>query len=242
MIRKKSLYNPQFREFPKTYEDVRQRPFNQRSIAANIRSAWGPLDEYTARMKEVGKRINDDLWRMMIEYLWMSLHFVYRTKRRKSLYANGDWYDKAWGFFMRSIVGFPNQSLTRSTWFYRIASYLNEIYPDFLSRDPFLEPDYFKFPYETVTLDHMHLVYQMPDRFDLLRIAEERKMHYDAFFDYVINHMMCLNELSGKKDQLYRLPQFGQSSNALYVRYAKFNKETMRHITMPPKWTKKPHG
>lgn len=192
-------------------------------------------------MKQVGKRVNDELWRMMVEILWLSLHFIYRGKRRKSLYANGDWYDKAWGYYMRGVVGYPNQSLTRSVWFYRIASYLNDFYPDFLSRDPFVDPDYFRFPYATVTIDHMHLVYQMPDRFDLLRIADERKMNFDEFFDFVVNHMMCLNEASGKKEQIYRLPQFGQSSSALYVRYSKFNKETMRHINKPPKWTKKPY-
>lgn len=239
VTQEKKLYNPAFQEFPKTYEDVRQRPFNQNSIAHNILSAWGPMELYTDKMREVGKRINDETWRMMVESLWLSLHFIYRGKRRKSLYANGDWYDKAWGFFMRTIVGYPNQSFMRSGWFYRVASYLNELYPDFLSRDPLADPGHFRFPYDTVTIDHMHLVYQMPDRMDLLRIAEERGMKFDEFFDYVINHMMCLNEQYKKDGQLYRLPQFGQSSNALYVRYLKFNKEPMRHINRPAKWRQK---
>lgn len=233
--------NPNFQEFPKTYENLRQRPFNHTHIAGNIRSATWPKDEYIARMRAVWRRINEDGWRNMVESLWLSLHFVYRGKRRKYLWGNGDWYDKAWRYFTSAMVGYPTQLLTRNGSFYRLSSYLNDLYPDFLSRDPFTDPDYFKFPYENLSLDHMYLVYQMPDRFDLLHLANERKMNFDEFFDYVINHIMNLNELSKKGEQLYTVPNFGQGVTALYVVYRKFDKAPMRYINKPPRWTQKPY-
>lgn len=180
------------------------------------------------------------MWRSLVENTWLALHVIYRGKRRKSLYGNGNWDDRAYGFFMRNMVGNGLFTLTKMGWYYRICFYLNDLYPDLLSRNPFEEPEYFEFPYKTVTIDHMYLVYQMTDRFSLLRIAEERGMKYDEFFDYVVNHIYSENEPLTKPK--YKLMHYEVMGKPSYVSEKGFNAAEKKKINTPRKFTYKVHG
>jgi hypothetical protein len=59
---------------------------------------------------------------------------------------------------------------------------------------PFENPDYYKFPYKNISPDFLILVWRMKERLALLKIADEKKMTYAVFMDYVINYIYCYNE------------------------------------------------
>jgi len=191
-------------------------------------------------MKAFTREVNDTLFRLTIEFIWLNLHFIYRGERRKNLFANGPWLERAYGFFMREMVGTPLFVFTRSGSFFKIATYLDDLFPDFLQNDPLKDPEKYAFPYETVTLDYMYFVYQLPERMDLLRIAEERKMNYNQFVDYVINHALSANEESGKN--AYRLKRLDAPTDSPYVWHEDFRPLRARYMKVPPRFRNKPHG
>lgn len=106
----------------------------------------------------------------------------------------------AYGYFVRHLVGLPNFGLTRNVWSFRVGTYLKDLFPEYLAHDPWEEPEYFKFPFKNIGIDHMFFVYQMPERFNLLQIAENHNMSYDAFYNYVVNYIYCVNEQQAPSD------------------------------------------
>lgn len=238
--RKPLSHRKPFKEYPKTFEDLKQSDFENTYVRKQILSAWGPIQEYTDKMREVTREINDVLFKSTIEFIWLNLHFIYRGERRKNLFANGPWVERAYGFFMRQVVGTPLFVLTRSGVFFKIATYLDDLFPEFLDQDPFKNPEYFKFPYETVSLDYLYFVYQLPERIDLLRIAEERKMNYNQFVDYVINHVLSVNEETGTN--AYRLKRLDAPTDSPYVWHEDYRPLRARYMKTPAKFRKKAHG
>lgn len=234
-----------FQEYPKEYEDLKRRPFED-TFPNNIFSPIGTREEYVARVRKAEFNISVTAFRCLVEHTWLGLNFVYRGKRRKGLYSNGDWYDRAYGYFMRQMVGLPGIFMTRSGWFYRIGTYLNDLFPGYLSHDPWEEPEYFKFPFENIGIDHMYFVYQMPERFNLLQIAEDRNMSYNEFYDFVVNYIYCANdrnkELQYVNKPKFRIKNHGRTSSAAYVTYSEFKPISLRLITTPPKYRYKIHG
>ena len=180
------------------------------------------------------------MWRALVENTWLALHFIFRGKRRKHTFGNGNWYDRAYGYFMRNMVGNGFHTMTQTRWYYRVAFYINDLYPDFLSRSPFDEPEYFRFPYKTVTIDHMYLVYQMEERFDLLNIAEKRAMYFDKFLDYVVNHIYSVNEKLDKPK--YKLMHYGEVQKPAYVSVKGFSYEKAKRINTPSRFAQTTHG
>lgn len=167
-----------------------------------IRSRLGAVgmtnDEYAAIFKKIGKSVNNDMWRMVVEYVWIGAFFVYQKKRRRNLFANGFFGDTAYAYFTRHIINVPNIVFSKSKFFFELASYLGEIYPNLLLESPLENPKRYKFPYPHLTVDHLLLVYQIPERLDLLHLAEKRRMNYGQFFDFVVNHVSSINEAAGE--------------------------------------------
>lgn len=196
---------------------------------------------YTREMKILASEINDSIWRQTLQFIWLNLHFIYRGKRRKHLFANGPWLERAYGYFMREMVGTPLTFLTRSGWFFKVATYIDDLYPDFLENDPFKNPELYKFPYKTATIDFMYFVYQMPHRLELLRIAEEQEMNYDQFVDYVINYVMTENEGDPRKVQ-YKVMRMDAPTDAPYIGYDSYRPLRARYMKTPARWRNKKHG
>jgi len=155
------LLNPLFKELPKTYESVRTRPFNFKVVSKGLRTTYdGGFEEYVKLYRKTSRRINSELWRATIENTWLALNFVYRNQRRRHIMRNGAFIDKAWAFFTRTIVGYQLKTLTNNRWYYSIACFFKDLYPDMLDKDPFKDPDAFKFPFKHISMDHMALVYR----------------------------------------------------------------------------------
>lgn len=118
----------------------------------------------------------------------------------------------------RNIIGLDFSVIKKNTFFYKITTYFPDFFPLFYENNPFENPEYYNFPYQHVTPDFLFLVYQMPERLDLLDIAEKKKMVFGKFLDYVINYVMCYNNDHGK--QIYTFMSIGKGS-PFYIRYNK---------------------
>jgi len=191
-------------------------------------------------MREVAREVNNSIWNLTIRFVWLNLHFLYKGKRRQNLFANLGSLERAYGYFMRDMVGMPLYFFTRSGIFFKVATYIDELLPQFLDRNPDTEPDYFAFPYETVSLDHMYLVYQLPERLNLLEIAEERKMNYNQFTDYVVNHVLSANEETDVKQ--YRLMRLDAPTAPPYIWHASYKPLRHRIMRIPARFKRKDHG
>lgn len=63
----------------------------------------------------------------------------------------------------------------------------------FMEHNPFLESQFFIFPYDYIDLDFLSFVYQMDERFEILELAEKKKWSLDYFRDWVINYAYSFN-------------------------------------------------
>lgn len=217
------LLRKDFKEYPKEYEDTKF-PSATFQIEKASSTLEGGIEEYTKRAKEFAKEVNETFFRFLVFRTWLSMTFMYDGRRRRNPITNGFKMDTAFSHFLGTIVNDRSATLTLNKWYYRMVSYLHELFPNFLEHDPWKEPEYFKYPFEHVGLDHMLFVYQVPARFNLLQIAEDRKMSYNDFFNYVVNYCSCVNEYEGDSDIDPIFTILDTSAEYLpYVRYKKFN-------------------
>lgn len=100
--------------------------------------------------------------------------------------------------FFEKIGGFDTKILTKSAVYTMIAPFIKSMFPEFHRHNPFTDVEYFAYPYKWITLDYFGVVHDMYERLDLLALAEEKKMMFREFSDYVINHALCVNEEKGR--------------------------------------------
>jgi hypothetical protein len=140
-----------------------------------------------------------ELFNYSVKFEWLRRKFVYYTERTKAkMQRNSILLCNAFVKFFRRNVGVDPQMITRNNFFYNIVYYLDEFFPDFDIENPFENPDYYRFPFENISIDFLPVVRQMDERVELLKIADERKMSYAVFVDYVINYAFSVNEELGR--------------------------------------------
>lgn len=194
------------KEYPKTYENVYNLSSNGR--VDRITSTFGSAEKLAEKFKTFYKEAHIDIFDIIVKEVWLERQFVYDKYRRLKSVGNGYSTDWAFGFFMKAMVGISQKPITKNPTFTFVLSYLNEFFPDFLEHDPFVESEYYKFPFKHITLDHLAFVYQMTEvRMELLRIADERLMPYADFVNWVANYVFCYNDEVGK--DIYSLSSFG---------------------------------
>jgi len=190
--------------YPKTYED----PFlNSKWIERNLSSTLGPAEELAERFREVIINANKEIFALVVNFVWLELHFAYNGRRRKARSSNCVTDDRAFSQFMRSTVGTGHKTLTSNFTFTIVTTYLKDFFPNFMDHDPREEPEYFKFPYEYVSLEHMAFVYKMRDRIEMLDYAEERGMSYIDFSNWAVNQAFCYND--ELEEPIYTLTKAG---------------------------------
>jgi len=154
--------------------------------------------EYIGLLRETIGGMQKEVFDYMVKYMWLVRRFCYKGKRRKNLSANGIHMDGAFGVFMRNFVGFEGRLMLNTFGSGgKIAGYLDDFFPNFDEGNPFEE--HYEYPYKNITLEHLILVYQMPERLDLLNDAENAKMSYTKFLDFVLNYISCYNEEHGEE-------------------------------------------
>lgn len=126
------------------------------------------------------------------------MQVVYQGRRRRRR-RNGFREDSTFGWFMKSMVGVSQKPIVANTCFTSVATYLKEMFPDFLIKSPFENPEYYKYPFKHVTLDHLFFVYMCEERIDMLKYADEKELNILDFTNWATNHVLSYNEDIGRE-------------------------------------------
>jgi len=215
-----------FKNYKKNYEDV----FSSERFLSGCKpervSIFGDMniDKYIKLFKEEMGGLEKELFDRLVKICWLFKQFQYGDYRRKNLGRNNRYIDKAFAIFMRYYVGHES----RTVWPYRkVMYYMEDFFPNFLLGDPFKQEH--KYPYKYMTFADLTLVYQMPERMELLKYGEAKKMQRVDFIDYIINYIMCYGEehdrINTKKPTyIFQQSLRGSVTNFLpYIRYKKYD-------------------
>jgi hypothetical protein len=71
------------------------------------------------------------------------------------------------------------------------------MFPDFVSGNPYENPEKYAYPYKYVTLAHMAFVHQVHNRMEMLEHAEKMAMNYTDFVNWAVNQAFCYNDEVG---------------------------------------------
>jgi len=210
------------KDYPKKYEDVftSQRTLKKckvEDVGVDDKFNTGGTNEYINLLQSTFSGYQKMLFDYWVKMTWLIRRFCYKDVHRNRFHgANNHWLDGAYGIFMRKVVGFDNRFLTRSSFYSPIAGYFEELFPDFDTSNPFKSE--YKYPYQYMILENLFLVYQMPERLELLEYGEKHKMSYLDFQDYIINYINCANE--EVEDDIYSF-YFCHRIGVPYVKYLK---------------------
>ncbi|MFA5444994.1 MAG: hypothetical protein WC262_08520 [Bacteroidales bacterium] len=181
------------KHYKKTYEDVYHAEVDDVRLA-RMGSLLGSPEKLAEKFRAFYKDFHESFFGYVVKQVWLEQHFSYNGVRRSRRSQNGYVGDWAFSYFMKMIVGYSQKPLTVNFLFTAIATYLKDFFPDFLNHDPFAEPEYFKFPYENITLDHLFFVYMVDNRLELLEEAEKKKMSFFDFANWATNAVFCYND------------------------------------------------
>jgi len=205
------------KNYPKSFEDVftSDRSINKCQMDKVSTDINLNGDDYRDLMRETYHAFYRDIFDNLVKVSWLSSRFCYDGKNRERKRYNGVYLDSAFGVFMRHHVGVESRLITRDHAFYHISSYFPDFFPDFHVLNPFEKK--FEYPYKHITLEYLVYVYQMEERMELLAKAEEEKMRYTEFMDYIINYISSYNEELG--EQYYEI-----TLSHVYMPYVKVKK------------------
>lgn len=188
-----------FKNYPKEYEDVftDPRPLKKCNIDLVGCGKDMPTEAYQSLLSKTFREFELEMFKQLVRVEWLFRQFRYDGLRRQRFLASGRGIDGAFGVFMRHYVGYDNRLIRTSFVLNKVATYLDDFFPNFEDSDPFNED--LKYPYEYMNFECLVLVSKMPERLDLLRVGEDKKMGLTKFYDYVINYISCYNEEHGQK-------------------------------------------
>lgn len=192
----------EFKEYERQYEKVFSEPNKLfKKCNPDLVSAKDDVmsrESYIMHFRDVMKSLDETVWDTAIKYIWLESKFCYNGAHRKKTRQNGYYLDTAFGVFMKAIIGYDNRSFNfGNSHLKKVKTYFPEIFPLFSEMSPFENPEYYKYPYKFITIGHMVTIYQVEERLDLLKIAEERKIGYYEFLDYILNWINCYNDEHG---------------------------------------------
>lgn len=186
------------KQYPKIYEDLYSGS-KKGKRGDKITSTFGSPEILGRKFIDFYKEVHMQLFTMIIKQVWLEQQFMYGEDRREKRGKNGFTHDWAFSYFIKTHVGINQKSVSHNSVFISTSTYLKDFFPDFLKHDPFKEPEYYKWPYKNITLDHLDMVYQVVDmRLDMLQYADEQKMNYTDFSNWVINHLFSYNDEIGE--------------------------------------------
>ena len=208
-----------YKEYPREYEKVftSEGCLEKFSFDKFETDYPGGKDAYFNRFKEYGYDFERLFFRGIVQYYWLQEKFSYmgvsRKTKRSFIRA-----DAAYATFVKHHVNFNYQLFTTTFFYNKVTTYLADFFPNYGEHNPFDEPEFFEFPYKHVTMGHLVLVYQMDERLDLLKKAEEEKMTYYEFMDFVLNYTLCVNDEHDRTIFTFSKPR-GANTFPPYVQY-----------------------
>jgi len=100
-------------------------------------------------------------------------------------------------YIQRNIVG-HELNIFMDGDFYWLNEYMKSMFPKLIYKKPEVIPVECVYPFKNITLEFMQVVYQMEDKMELLKYADERDMKFCDFCNYVVNHALCINDEIGR--------------------------------------------
>lgn len=190
------------KKYKKTYEDVFSSDIetNKTKLRYEQISVDGmELDNYTKIFKNFLNNFYNDLFDGCVRISWLRRKFKYYGRKTiLPMNKNSQILNSAFVKYLRRDIGKDLQIITRGKFFAKLETYFDSMFPGFCDGDPFKNPEYYKFPYKNISIEYLLVVYQLDDRFDLLKYADENMLTYAKFLDYVINHVYCINDEIGR--------------------------------------------
>lgn len=204
--------------YEKEYEDVfdskrtrKKLDFERISV-----SDGNHLVDYVKWCKANFREIFESMWIEHLKIFWMERMFMV-DGRLRSTEHNSQFIDGMFSIFFRNIVGIGREIYSKSPAYIRFKTYFLEYYPwleTLEGYNPFENPEKFKFPFKNITPEYLLVVYQMDERNDLLKKADEENLSYGMFLDLVVNQSLCANERLGYEK--YRLSFYNKCTH--YIR------------------------
>lgn len=187
--------------YKKTYENVYSTDKHKqgRLDLSKVLAEGMSIDEYTPLFKNFLNDFYINLFDGFVRFSWLRRKFRYRgLKIIFPLKKTPSGLSLGFFKFMIRVVGKSDYLITKGQLFYTIEPHLNVLFPGFEEGNPFENPEYYKFPFKNVSMDYLIFVHQVDDCIPLLQMADELKMSYAVFIDYVINHVLSINEELGR--------------------------------------------
>jgi len=207
------------KQYKKTYEDIfsADHPKNSARLNLDQISIEGlGTGEYVDLFTNFLNKFYLNLFDNCVRLSWLRRQFIYYGHKTKMpMNKNSRIHNGAFVKMLRRNIGKDIQIITRAKFFSRLESYFDELFPGFEEGNPFENPDFYKFPFKYISTEYLIVVYQMKDRLEMLRYAEESKMSYAIFLDYVVNHVCCLNEELGREK--YQIRNNTERNFSFYV-------------------------
>lgn len=212
--------NKKMRVFPKGMLDYEKVYTNERYLAHfdinRLQKPYGfdSVKDYKNALRNFLLKKSVQLWCDIAETEWMLSNFRYVGKRNYyvSTHVNAA---LALNIFTKEFVGVGFSFMSSSFYYNKVKSYFKELFPRFYKDNPFQNPKAYAYPFKNLSLDYLILVYQMPERLDLLKYAEERNMPFGQFIDFVINYIGKYNDME-KKDVFHLIRS---DHYPVYVKY-----------------------
>lgn len=139
------------------------------------------------------------LWIMSVKIYWLLSKFNYDGRTPSAKGKNGIVSDRAMSIYLRQYVGRDIRLITRSYFYSKLTSYFKDFFPDFYDNNPFDNPEFYKFPYKNISIDHIAVVYQMPERLEILDYADKKGLKYNEFLDFLFNYIFSYNREVGEE-------------------------------------------
>jgi hypothetical protein len=206
---------------PKTYEDVFSSDHEKSKAKLKLEAITisdFSLDEYISLFHNFLTDFYSSLFLSCVKISWLRRKFTYHGyKTILPMYKNSRALNDAFVKLMRRHIGHDLQIITKGGKFFsKIESYFNELFQGFEEGDPFENPDYYKFPFNNITMEYMLVVYQLDDRMSLLKKADEKGLSFAKFLDYVINYVYNENDRLGRRR--YEIRQNRDRKDPFFIR------------------------
>ena len=208
------------KHYPKKYANLCHHK-GEKKILTLLSADGITLEELGVRFNNFYRETFKELWRINICQIWLEQKLNFKGGKRDLATRHSLPMGPVIAAFFGDYVGISSSLITGNKLSHVIISYFLEFYPDFLYHDPFLDPDYYKFPYKNITLDHLCFVYQVENRIEMLERAEKEEMSFKSFANWVVNWVLCYNDDIG--EEVYtvrRLPD-----NSKYIKNLKRKKK-----------------
>ena len=178
------------------------------------------LKQLLSYFRELHDDMTDDIWSYSVKYLWLRKKYTVAFAKKngdigfvsKYSHLEHTYAPHGWTAFKRLFIAASGVKPMYLKFHYvsgPIMEYIEDFYgDDFMRGNPFEDPKSFAFPFKGLTYDHLMCVYQMPERWDLLKYAMEKKMRPMDFLDYVANFIFCYNEDKGMEIFYLCIPQY----------------------------------